>query len=297
MQEHYQYEGVSQAVDLLLQGKINVPESALKMKGAKTLLQHLSDKNNPLEMNCDIDLHTFTTTMRKWPEGTSTSPSGRHLGHYKCLFADDKQDHKYTQLNPDPKGKIMEVYFKIATASLCIGASLEWWQQSITTMIKKTPGNPKINKLRVIHLYEADDNLLLKIIWARRLVWHAHDADRINEGQAGSRPGINEIDVVIQKEMKYFFSIITRTGLATMDNAAKSCYNNATWQWLYPNILVSMQRLQKHKQQLLEKCSLGYKRLLATLPNIITIQKKPQCTALAKVAAHHHPSGFSSVAF
>jgi hypothetical protein len=125
MQEHYQYEGVSQAVDLLLQGKINVPESALKTKGANTLLQHLSDKNNLPEMNCDIDLHTFTTMMRKWSEGTSTSPSGRHLGHYKCLFADDKQDHKYTQLNPDPKRKIMEVYFKIATASLRIGASLE----------------------------------------------------------------------------------------------------------------------------------------------------------------------------
>jgi hypothetical protein len=53
---------------------------------------------------------------------------------------------------------------------------------------RKIPGTPKINKLRVIHLYKADYNLLLKIIWARRLVWHAHDAGRINKGQAGSRP-------------------------------------------------------------------------------------------------------------
>jgi hypothetical protein len=31
--------------------------------------------------------------------------------------------------------------------------------------------------------------------------------------------------VVIQKEMKYFFSSITQTGLVTMDNDAKSCYD------------------------------------------------------------------------
>jgi hypothetical protein len=53
-------------------------------------------------------------------------------------------------------------------------------------MIEKIPGCPKINKLRVIHLYEADYNIILKIIWARKLVWHVHDNDRIHEGQAGS---------------------------------------------------------------------------------------------------------------
>jgi hypothetical protein len=92
-------------------------------------------------------------------------------------------------------------------------------------MIKKVPGCPKINKLRVIHLYEADYNLLLKIIWERRLVWNAHDKDQLNEGKAGSRPGRNAIDVVNQNEMKYLYSILTRTGLATMDNDAKSCYD------------------------------------------------------------------------
>jgi hypothetical protein len=92
-------------------------------------------------------------------------------------------------------------------------------------MIEKVPGNSKINKLRVIHLYEADYNLLLKIIWAWRLVWHAHDYDRINEGQAGSRPGRNSIDVVIQKGMKYLFSSLAHTGMATMENDAKSCYD------------------------------------------------------------------------
>jgi hypothetical protein len=66
--------------------------------------------------------------------------------------------------------------------------------------------------------------LILKIIWARQLVWHAHDLDKLNAEQAGSRPGRNSIYVVIQKEMKYLYATLKRTGLATMDNA-KSCYD------------------------------------------------------------------------
>jgi hypothetical protein len=90
-------------------------------------------------------------------------------------------------------------------------------------MIEKQPGCSRINKLPVIHLYKADYNLMLKILWARRLVWHVHNLDKINEWQAGSWPGCNAIDVVIQKEMKYLYATLTSTGLATMDNDAKSC--------------------------------------------------------------------------
>jgi hypothetical protein len=56
-------------------------------------------------------------------------------------------------------------------------------------------------------------------------VWHVHNSNRINEGQSGSRPGFNAINVVIQKEMKYLYSRLTRSNLATMDNDAKSCYD------------------------------------------------------------------------
>ena len=111
------------------------------------------------------------------------------------------------------------------SAALNLGISLDRWQNCTTTMIEKQPGNPKINKLRVIHLYEADYNAILKIVWARKVVWHAHDNDTLNNGQAGSRPGRNAIDVVIQKDMKYLNSRLTKTNIATMDNDAKSCYD------------------------------------------------------------------------
>jgi hypothetical protein len=61
--------------------------------------------------------------------------------------------------------------------------------------------------------------LITKVCGTQKL-----DIDKINYGQAGSRPGRNAIDVVIQKEMKemkYLYSRITRTGMGTMDNNAK----------------------------------------------------------------------------
>jgi Reverse transcriptase (RNA-dependent DNA polymerase) len=92
-------------------------------------------------------------------------------------------------------------------------------------MIEKVKGCSRLDKLRVIHLYEADYNLLLKIMWARKGVWHAHNNDALTDGQAGSRPGMRAIEVVVKKEMKYLYSRLTRTPLATIDNDAKSCFD------------------------------------------------------------------------
>jgi hypothetical protein len=130
--------------------------------GANTLLDLISNKNKLDSIDDNVDLRSFVSTFRKWSKKTSTSPTGRHLGHYKSLFADNKSE--YTEKNPDPKNDIMKVYHHIASSAVRWGVSLKWWQNSITSMIEKIPGCPKINKLRVIHLYEADYNLILKIL-------------------------------------------------------------------------------------------------------------------------------------
>jgi hypothetical protein len=70
-------------------------------------------------------------------------------------------------------------------------------------MIAKVKGKPQVNKLRVIHLYKADYNLILTIIWDRKAVWNAENSGTLHEGQAGSRPNQHAIDIVLRKEMKY----------------------------------------------------------------------------------------------
>lgn len=87
------------------------------------------------------------------------------------------------------------------------------------------PGIPRIDKLRVIHLYEADFNNALRLLWARALVWNSTQQGTLNDAQSGSRPGHQCINVVISKEMKYLYARITHTSMARMDNDAKSCYD------------------------------------------------------------------------
>jgi hypothetical protein len=99
------------------------------------------------------------------------------------------------------------------------------WTEITVCMIEKVPGCSRTNRLRVFHLYEADCNLILKIMWARETVGAVHNNKLLNNGQAGSRPGGRSIDVALRKEMKYNFSRLRRTPLATIDNNAKSCFD------------------------------------------------------------------------
>jgi ribonuclease HI len=225
MIELFDYDGTSMSATDLLEGTLEVNTIPDVTASARTLLDLLSNQQKLPTMDNSISFAEFNNALKKWNESTSTSPSGRHLGHYKVLLRPDYCEELYDQYYTDPKVRILQVYYDILTYASTSGISLRRWQNSTTAMIEKIPGCPKINKLRVIHLYEADYNLILKIIWARKLVWNVHDNNCINAGQAGSRPGCNAIDVIIQKEMKYLYSRLTKSNLATMDNDAKSCYD------------------------------------------------------------------------
>jgi hypothetical protein len=200
------------AVDRLIRGDYDLSQLPIHSEATRKMFETLSNKKNLPKIKETIDFYSFKEAIRKLSESTSTLPSGQHLGQYKCLMIDDTCYEQYNNEHKDPSEKILKVYYHLAMAALRTGNSLERWQTSITTILEKQPGCSRINKLWVIHLYEADYNLILKIIWAGRLVWNAQDHTRINEGQAGSRPGRNAIDVVLQKEMKNLYCRLTRAG-------------------------------------------------------------------------------------
>ena len=225
MQELLGYDGVSTAIEEILNGNIEHINLTTFNPGTTQIFERLSTKRKLNDVNDDITYEEWCNGIRKWSEKTTTSPSGRHLGHYKALLKDDSLNINYNETYKDPAHNIMKVYYEISMAALLTGTSLNRWQDVITTMIPKISGCNKINKLRAIHIFEADFNLMLKILWSRKMVWNALGNRMLNSGQAGSRPGCNAIDIVIMKEMKYLYSNITRTGLATMDNDAKSCFD------------------------------------------------------------------------
>ena len=53
------------------------------------------------------------------------------------------------------------------------GISITSWQRAINVMLEKDPGRPQIDRLRILHLFEADFNFFLKLMWGFQLVHRA----------------------------------------------------------------------------------------------------------------------------
>jgi Reverse transcriptase (RNA-dependent DNA polymerase) len=210
------------ALELIIEQKIPI-ELPNNPKYVKYLLDKLSDGNHLKQISNEISFEEFCSGLNKWRERTTTSPSGRHLGHYKILLRLPVYNDSLYRVNLSTK--ILHLYYQIAISTTQIGQPIDRWTNVTTCMIEKVKNMPRVDKLRVIHLFEADYNLLLKIMWARRAVWNANDTNSLNEGQAGSRPGKKAIDVVIRKENKYLYSRLTKTILGTIDHDAKSCFD------------------------------------------------------------------------
>jgi hypothetical protein len=121
-----------------------------------------------------ISVSEFKEGFKKWKERTSTSPSGRHLGLYKAIIndhdADDQRENK--DLPRARQTDIVDILVKMTTLPLKFGFAPKRWCRSITVMIEKDPGSPRIERLRIIHLFEADYNFVLKLMWATNgLLW------------------------------------------------------------------------------------------------------------------------------
>jgi hypothetical protein len=89
-------------------------------------------------------------------------------------------------------------------------------------MLEKEPGNPKIHRLRVIHLYEADYNLILSVKW-RQTLQYAVQEGFIRNNLFGSIPGREAIDAKFLRALEYEMTRLTRKTLVHFNNDATSC--------------------------------------------------------------------------
>eukprot|EP00980_Cylindrotheca_fusiformis_P029612 scaffold23609_cov122-Cylindrotheca_fusiformis.AAC.1 len=160
--------------------------------------------------------------LNKWRESTATSPSGRHLGLYKALLmayynksgefgpnetedsesSDDSTAVPWRSNQPPSTQElakdILEIIYELATLATAKGFSLHRWTKVVNVMIYKEPGNMNLEKLRVIHLFEADFNLMVGILFGRRAMYHALHENLIHPGQGGRIGGECE-DVALTK--------------------------------------------------------------------------------------------------
>lgn len=142
--------------------------------------------------------------------------------------------HSYSERVPaDPdrvrldqmQSEICMLHLRLINYALTRGYSYRTrWQQVVNSMIWKEPGNHKIHRTRVIHLFEADYNLALSLKW-REALFQAERTGRLYKGQYGLRPRKSAFDPVLLEVLQTEMSRITRKSLVLMNFDATSCYD------------------------------------------------------------------------
>jgi hypothetical protein len=133
---------------------------------------------------------------------TSTSPSGRHLGHQHLLFhprgIDNAAERKI--LN-DAKSDLWQLHHIPIYYATHHGYCFSQWHKVVNTMIEKEPGNPLLHRLHVIHLYKNDYNMILGTKF-RELVQKCLDNDQFNPGCYGGLSNKQALDRVFLELMQ-----------------------------------------------------------------------------------------------
>ena len=195
---------------------------------ALLFLQQFHTKTALNSISSTITLQEWTGKMQVWRETTTTSPSGMHLGHHKALLTDlTAEDNNTPPGQPTLKDKqqsLLQGQIDLLNYAIQHKYTYKRWHQVATFMIRKDPDSSKVHRLRVIHLYEADLNLLLGVKW-RSLVHHCTDNHLLNPGQFGGLPGKDAMTPILLEELQWETSRASRRTLLRMDFDAASCYD------------------------------------------------------------------------
>jgi len=172
------------------------------------ILKNLKKKINPDEtVPHSLNYELLMNGIKKWPEKTTTSPSGRHLGIYKTLQKHIVQKKKSDNADNNPvttdaltQGRdVLFLIFDIMTIALKHTYPLQCWRNVWTMFIEKEAGNPDINRLRCIMLFEADWQLLLKWYSSYGFLPATEHAGALANEQGGGRKGRSAIDQATQQ--------------------------------------------------------------------------------------------------
>ena len=154
----------------------------------------------------------------KWKEGTSTSPSRRSISIYKVLLQpqSDEEERDY-QLD------FSAIFADILNLSVSYQTILTRWKQVHSILLPKDDGC-KVHRYRLLHLYEEDLNMYLKIIIAKK-IRDRTELGGIGEEQWGGRKEKSAPDMGLSTALTFDFSKMSTTSIGYLDLDAAACYD------------------------------------------------------------------------
>jgi hypothetical protein len=177
-------------------------------------------------------LTAVSDRFKKWDESTSDSPvSNCYLTQYISLI---RAILEPTKGEPPPvlppaaqelaatAKSLPSLHVRLLELSITHQHSYARWQQVANIMLEKDFGLPKIHRLRMIHLDEADLNLLMGIYFVRTLVRHIENHRGFNIGCYGNRPGLSAHEPVLVEELQNSIRYRSRTNQVVTDNDSQA---------------------------------------------------------------------------
>jgi hypothetical protein len=211
------YSGVNENTQKLLKGELTTNAFSVEMQN---FLKQFARSRDTLSEQFPTD--DIIKGFKKWKEKTTTSPSGLHLGIYKSIIKGTT--HQDTNL-ANTADHIIQIISKLIQIAIRECHTYARWQTIHNFTIEKIPGYPLISKLRVIHIMEADWNLINKYFAGRQTLHAAINGNTTSHEQAGGRPGRRAIEEATQTTITYdTCNLLHLTGGVTY-NDAKSCYD------------------------------------------------------------------------
>jgi hypothetical protein len=150
------------------------------------ILQQLATPKTmaPLTIESNILPDEFISTYKAMHERISSSPSGRHVGHYKAACQDPS---------------IAYIHSRMMSILFLAGFSPRRWRKVIDVMLEKGQGYPRVHRLHIITLLESDFNHALHILIGRQLGFRMEDNNLVPDMQYGSREGRQCISAIIKQ--------------------------------------------------------------------------------------------------
>jgi hypothetical protein len=204
--------GTGPAAEAILRGTFTIPEEVDEW--AAKLIPFLArpekvNQGKYIRPPIVVTTKSHCDGWRKAKERTSSGPSGITFAHFKSGLKNDT---------------VKEFEAVMTSIPYETGISPERWQQGTDVMLEKQTGNFRVDKLRVILLYEADFNQNNKKL-GRDMMYTAEDLRAIAQEQFGSRTDHTSINQSLNKRLTYDIIRQKKRPGAVCSNDAKSCYD------------------------------------------------------------------------